>query len=52
MFVFLYFVAYDLGKFEAYISNVRLNFFEYESVCFSLGFACPQKRETTLLKFK
>lgn len=49
---YLSFVAYDLGNFEAYTPNVRSNFFEYESVCFSLGFACPQKRGTTLLKFK
>lgn len=49
---YLSFVAYDLGNFEAYTSNVRLHFFEYESVCFSLGFACPQKKGTTLLKFK
>lgn len=49
---YLSFVAYDLGNFEAYTPNVRSNFFEYESVCFSLVFACPQKRGTTLLKFK
>lgn len=34
---YLSFVAYDLGNFKAYIPNVRLNFFEHESVCFFFG---------------